>query len=62
MGDRKAVAIIYDTISRIHMAQQDTGAARAASEDSLEIARLLDDAELLEMCRNQMEKVLQSAA
>jgi tetratricopeptide (TPR) repeat protein len=60
MGDRKAVAIIYETISRIHMAQQATAAARAAAEDSLEIARLLDDADLLAMCRSQLDKVMQS--
>jgi tetratricopeptide (TPR) repeat protein len=57
MGDRKAVAIIHYTIARFHLRQNETAAACAAAEHSVEIANSIGDDDLTALCTSQLADI-----
>jgi hypothetical protein len=57
MGDRKATAIINHFLARLHLACNDTAAARAAAEYGLSLAYALEDGELIELYKNQLATI-----
>jgi len=61
MGDRKAVAIIQHSIGLIHLALTNLDASRSATQVSLEIARALNDEELIELCTDQLATITRYA-
>jgi tetratricopeptide (TPR) repeat protein len=61
MGDRKAVAIIHFTIARFHLRQQETAAALAAAEYSVDIAGSIGDDDLLALCKSQLADIAAAA-
>jgi tetratricopeptide (TPR) repeat protein len=62
MGDRKATAIINHFVARLHLACNETTAARAVVENGLSLARDLDDEDLVEMYQEQLAKVNEAMA
>lgn len=57
MGDRKATAIINHFVARLHLACDDSAAARTAAEYGLSLALSLNDGELIKLYQDQLATI-----